>query len=131
APRPGGRATVHEAAATEGFERDCLIRLGAVLAPIGTSRPGRPCIAVELRGAGLPPVSRNVAFGDLVLLPLPAEGTVTLNATPERGFDLGAVKGRPLQAEVRGGVVGLIVAARGGQPLVLPAGGDAGIARLR
>src|SRR5436190_7142008 len=78
APQLGVLSTVHEAAATEVFERDCLIRLGAVLAPIGTSRPGRPCIAVELRGAGLPPVSRNVAFGDLVLLPLPAEGTVTL-----------------------------------------------------
>ena len=54
-----------------------------------------------------------------------------MTATPERGFDLGAGKGRPLQAEVRGGVVGLIVDARGRRPFTLPADRDDRIARLR
>ncbi len=131
APQLGVLSTVHEVAATEVFERDCLIRLGAVLAPIGTARPGQPCVAVELQPADGPPVSRKVAFGDLVLLPLPTEGTVRLTATPERGFDLGAGKGRTLQAEVRGGVVGLIVDARGRRPFVLPGGSEDRIRRLR
>jgi uncharacterized protein (TIGR01319 family) len=131
APQLGVLSTVHEVAATEVFERDCLIRLGAVLAPIGTARAGQPCVTVELRVTGQPPVNRKVAFGDLVLLPLPAEGTVDMTATPERGFDLGAGKGRPLQAAVLGGVVGLIVDARGRRPFALPAASAERIQRLR
>jgi len=47
-----------------------LTRLGAVLAPIGGGRPGQACVTVQLEAAGQPPVSRAVAFGDLVVLPL-------------------------------------------------------------
>jgi hypothetical protein len=72
-----------------------------------------------------------VAFGDVVLLPLPETGAVKLTATPERGFDLGAGKGRPLHAEVKGGVVGLIVDTRGRRPFQLPENRDERIDRLR
>ena len=72
-----------------------------------------------------------MAFGDLVLMPLPETGVVRLTATPERGFDLGAGKGRVLEAEVRGGVVGLIVDTRGRRPFVLPTGREERIERLR
>ena len=65
------------------------------------------------------------------MLPLPETGEVGLKATPERGFDLGAGKGRPFEARVRGGVVGLIVDARGRRPFTLPADRDERIARLR
>jgi len=131
APQLGVLSTVHETAAAEVFERDCLIRLGAVLAPIGTARPGHSCVTVELRPAAGAPVTRTVAFGDLALLPLPAEGSIRLRATPERGFDLGSGRGRAIEAEVRGGVVGLIVDARGRRPFTLPDDRDARIARLR
>ena len=131
APQLGVLSTVHEAAAAEVFERDCLIRLGAVLAPIGSAKQGQACVTVELTAPGQAPVSRKVAFGDLILLPLPSEGTVQLTATPERGFDLGLGKGKPLQSEVKGGTVGLIVDARGRRPFVLPAGRDERISRLR
>ncbi len=131
APQLGVLSTVHEEAAAQVFERDCLIRLGAVLAPVGTGKAGQPCISVELETPGGAPITRNVAFGDLVVLPLPETGEVRLQATPERGFDLGAGKGRPFTAQVRGGVVGLIVDARGRRPFVLPADRDQRIARLR
>ena len=88
-------------------------------------------MTVLLEGGGQELASRSVAFGDLVLLPLPTEGAVRMTATPERGFDLGAGKGRPLQAEIRGGVVGLIVDARGRRPFTLPSDRDERIARLR
>ena len=131
APQLGVLSTVHEAAAAEVFERDCLIRLGAVLAPIGSAKQGQACVTVELTAAGQAPVSRKVAFGELVILPLPAEGMIQLTATPERNFDLGLGKGRPLQAQVKGGTVGLIVDTRGRRPFVLPADRDERIARLR
>ncbi len=131
APQLGVLSTVHEAAAAEVFERDCLIRLGAVLAPIGSAKQGQACLTVELTAAGQAPVTRKVAFGELVILPLPVEGTIQLTATPERNFDLGQGKGRPLQAQVKGGTVGLIVDTRGRRPFVLPADRDERIARLR
>jgi hypothetical protein len=130
-PQLGVLAGVHEEAAAQVFERDCLIRLGAVLAPIGAGKPGQPCVTVEITVPGQPPVARSFPFGELALLPLPDAGRVRIDATPERGFDLGLGRGKPLHAQVRGGVVGLIVDTRGRQPFELPADPATRIARLR
>ena len=121
APQLGVLSSVHEQAATEVFERDCLIRLGAVLAPIGNARPGQPCVRVELVPPAGAPVSRAIACGELEIVPLPESGAVKLRATPERGFDLGAGKGRPIEAEVLGGR----------RPFTLPAEPAERIRRLR
>jgi uncharacterized protein (TIGR01319 family) len=131
APQLGVLSTVHEQAASQVFECDCLVRLGAVLAPIGAGKPGQPCVTIEVAAHGSAPVAKRVAFGELALVPLPELGTARLTAYPERGFDLGAGKGRPLEAEVTGGVVGLIVDARGRRPFVLPDEPQERIARLR
>ena len=106
-PQLGVLSTVHEEAATEVFEHDCLVRLGAVLAPIGTGRPGQACVTVEVSGPDMAPVSRRVPFGEMALLPLPpASATGRVSAVPERGFDLGAGRGRPVSAQIPGGVRG-------------------------
>jgi hypothetical protein len=131
APQLGVLSTVHERAAAEVFERDCLIRLGAVLAPIGSGKPGHACVTIELGAPGVPSVTHKVPFGELMVFPLPAEGVARLVAAPERGFDLGLGKGRALTAEVRGGVVGLIVDTRGRQPFALPEDAALRIERLR
>jgi hypothetical protein len=131
APQLGVLSTVHEAAAAEVFERDCLVRLGAVLAPIGTGRAGQPCVTVEVEAEGNPPVDRRVPFGELALLWLPENGKARVTAIPERGFDLGQGKGRPLTAQVHGGTVGLIVDTRGRRPFALPVSAAERIARLR
>ena len=131
APQLGVLSTVHEQAAAEVFERDCLVRLGSVLAPVGAGKPGQPCVTVEVTAPGLAPANRRIPFGELVRLPLPEEGHARLAAAPERGFDLGAGRGRPIDVEVHGGVVGLIVDTRGRQPFVLPADPSERIQRLR
>ena len=131
APQLGVLSTVHEEAATQVFERDCLVRLGAVLAPVGPGKPGQPCLEVRLEAQGLPPLERSVRFGELVVLPLPEEGGAKLRATPDRGLDLGPGKGRALTVEVRGGVVGLIVDCRGRRPFALPTVSATRIDRLR
>ena len=131
APQLGVLSTVHEAAAAQVFERDCLVRLGAVLAPLGAGKPGQPCLTVEVTASGRPPVDVRVPFGELRLLPLPPAGTCRVVAAPERGFDLGSGRGRPLEAEVHGGEVGLIVDTRGRRPFTLPADPAGRIALLR
>jgi uncharacterized protein (TIGR01319 family) len=130
-PQLGVLSTVHEEAASQVFERDCLIVLGACVAPVGTARAGQPCMTVELHEPGAAPVSRRVAFGEFVLLPTAAAGRVRLVATPERAFDLGAGKGKPVEREVRAGVVGVVLDARGRRPFALPEGERPRIEALR
>lgn len=131
APQLGVLSTVHEEAAAQVFERDCLIRLGAVLAPIGPGKAGQPCVTVTLEAPGTSPVERKVPYGELQLLPIPETGSFKLRARPERGFDLGAGKGQPIEKDVHGGVVGFVVDTRGRRPFSLPADANARIAKLR
>ena len=126
-PQLGVLSTVHPEAATQVFERDCLILLGACIAPVGAGRAGQACLAVQV-GENAPV---RVPFGELRLLPLPVDGRVSLTLTPERHFDVGAGKGKPLTRQVRGGVVGLVIDTRGRQPFELPADSAARIERLR
>ncbi|HLI49105.1 MAG TPA: glutamate mutase L [Chthonomonas sp.] len=118
-PQLGVLSTLHPEAATHVFQRDCLIYLGTCIAPIGVSREGEPCITVEWEDW-----KDIVPFGALRVYPLglnsagePEEQEITV--TPSRAFDLGAGRGRAVRRVVKGGVVGLIVDARG-RPLQLP-----------
>jgi uncharacterized protein (TIGR01319 family) len=130
-PQLGVLSTVHAEAATQVFERDCLIQLGACVAPVGAGRVGQPCMSVEVEPAGGPASSHAVAFGDLRLVAVPAGGRVRLRVSPERTFDAGAGRGKPVQTEVAAGVVGVVLDARGRQPFSLPADARARIDRLR
>jgi len=130
-PQLGVLSTVHEEAATQVFERDCLILLGTCVAPIGPGRAGEPCVTVEVKPEGGEATTRKFTAGELHLLPLPASGKVSVLATPERGFDMGAGKGRTVSRVVRGGVVGLAVDTRGRRPFVLPEKPAERIAKLR
>jgi uncharacterized protein (TIGR01319 family) len=129
-PQLGVLSTVHEAAATQVFERDCLVILGPCVAPIGNARPGSPCVTVEWAPESGASSRHQVAFGSLQCVPTAGERG-RLAATPERGFDLGAGKGKPVTRTVRAGVVGLVIDARGRRPFALPDDPSARIARLR
>ncbi len=131
APQLGVLSTVHEEAATQVFEADCLIRLGVVVAPVGGGKPGQSCLKIDVTGPSMTRIERSIPFGELVLLPLPAEGSARLVATPERGFDLGAGKGRAIDETIKGGVVGLIIDTRGRQPFAMPSDPAARIRQLR
>ncbi len=68
-PHLGVLAEVHERAALEVFERDCLIYLGTCVAPAGLGRAGRKCFSYEITGGGLNERG-EMAFGDMRLFPL-------------------------------------------------------------
>jgi uncharacterized protein (TIGR01319 family) len=126
-PQLGILSTLLPEAATQVFERDCLIRLGDCIAPVGTGREGAPCLTVTLEEAG---ESVSVSFGQLARLPLGPGATATATVTPAAGFDVGAGRGKPATFAVEGGTVGLIIDCRG-RPLALPADGAANIAKQR
>jgi hypothetical protein len=58
------------------------------------------------------------------LEPLGVGETAKLTVSPARGIDLGQGRGKTLEAEVHGGVVGVVFDARG-RPLVVPEKGRA------
>lgn len=118
-PQLGVLSQVVPEASLQVFERDCLVPLGACVAPVGTARPGQPVARIEITGTGLEAVDIDLSFGDLVRVDAPVGVTAHLRITPRRRFDCGAGPGREVEAEVPGGVVGILLDARG-RPLVLP-----------
>ena len=119
-PHLGVLSTVHPAAATEVFEKDCLVPLGAVIAPAGpVKRMGEEICRVEIN---LPEGTRNevIRAGELKLVPLEGGASAEVVAQPFRRFDCGEGPGRDVQRTVQGGTVGLILDGRG-RPIHLPA----------
>jgi uncharacterized protein (TIGR01319 family) len=122
-PHLGVLAEVHAQAAVEVFERDCLIYLGTCIAPKGLGKPGKRCFSYEIKGKTLNE-SGEMTFGEIKLLPLAPGETAMVKVEPARGFDVGAGPKKPIEREVKGGTVGLILDARG-RPLSLPEQRDA------
>jgi len=112
-PHLGVLSEVNPEAATEVFEKDCLIPLGTCLAPRGQGKRGARCF--DFRAGDQ---SGSIQVGEVRLLPLPAGQRVPLEATPAKGFDLGAGDGKTVKGEAVGGVVGLMLDGRG-RPLIL------------
>ena len=128
-PQLGVLAQVNPEAATHVFERDCLIHLGTSIVPIGTGNTGDECLIIEIRGEGISPMNENIQFGELRRYPLPFGEKATLKLQPSRRFDLGAGNGNPIETEVIGGVVGLVVDTRG-RPLEIPTDSELRVAQL-
>ncbi|MCH2660008.1 glutamate mutase L [bacterium] len=111
-PHLGVLSTVDEQAATEVFERDCLIYLGTCAAPVGEGKFGDVCAeyAVDLAGGRR---EGELRIGELVLLPLEDGETAQMSLRPGRRWDAGAGPGQAINAVVHGGAVGLVLDGRG------------------
>ncbi len=109
-------------AAREVFERDCIVRIGTAVCPVGTGRAGEPC--VTLRGSG---IEVSVPFGEIRVVPFTDAMGNEITVEPARAFDVGAGKGKAVTVRkfdlTRGnrdqttnlieGTVGIVVDARG------------------
>ena len=82
-PQLGVLAQVNEAAATQVFERDCLIHLGTCIAPVGVAPPGD--VGVTISGD----LTETVPFGELRLYPLGVGEKARVTIQPERRLDMG------------------------------------------
>jgi uncharacterized protein (TIGR01319 family) len=128
-PHLGVLSTVHADAATEVFEKDCLIRLGTCVTPIGKARRNTTSILeVELTMPDGSRKTESLKVGDLRCLELAPEDTVKAVLTPAKGFDIGEGPGIRVEKKLRGGVCGLVFDGRGRRPLVVPDVADARVA---
>jgi len=124
-PQLGILSEVMPEAALQVFNRDCLIKLGTAICPVGVCKEGQVACSITFKGE-----THEMVFGSIKVLPLGVGEKAQVEINPTRGFDAGAGKGRPHSVEVEGGVAGLIIDARG-RPLNLPAEDEKRIGRLK
>ena len=105
-------------AAIEVFEKDCLVRLGTCIAPVGKIKPNMTVLTAEFILPGGKSEHHELKAGELLRIKVPYE-PVKATLRPGRGLDIGAGKGETIETTVFGGVVGLLLDGRG-RPFILP-----------
>ena len=110
-PQLGVLSTLHEQAALEVFHKDCLIKLGSCICPIGQYKKNQELFSYI--------ISREnnkyegvIKSGDLILLALPNE-EYDCTLIPNANVDLGFGKGNEFEGVVYGGEVGVVLDGRG------------------
>jgi uncharacterized protein (TIGR01319 family) len=113
-PQLGVLSSFHKEAATQVFDKDCMVHLGTCVAPIGPLKaPGKPCVTITGTLPDGRSLNETIAQDELRLFPLALGEEAKLNFEPAKGFDLGAGPGKAVTQTVTGGVVGLVIDTRG------------------
>ena len=115
-------------AALEVFNKDCLIRLGTCVAPVGKANSGDEILSVSLEMSDGSEKQIILHQGELLAIPAEYE---PINATlsPAKGMDVGAGKNEEINTALYGGVIGLVFDGRG-RPFNLPTENDKRISSL-
>lgn len=134
-PQLGVLSTVQKQAATEVFNKDCLIHLGCCVAPAGEVKKPGPLMNYKIALPDGKVEAGTLEFGKMKLIPLGLdEKGIPLRAKAEleplRGLDLGHGRGNKIETELTGGVVGIILDGRG-RPYVLPEDDKIRVEKLR
>ena len=111
-PHLGVLAQISEKAALDVFYHDCLVRLGTCLAPKGLAKEGQLAMEWEVTTPDGKKEAGQLRFGDILHVPLDSP-KAKLVARPASGFDMGSGPGNKVEAEIEGGVVGLVLDGRG------------------
>jgi uncharacterized protein (TIGR01319 family) len=119
-PQLGVLSEVLPQAATEVFDKDCLIRLGMCIAPSGVIKKTDILATIVMERADGTTEEHQIRQGAMAVLPLGVGERVKSVITPARGLDVGAGPGAVWTGELEGGVVGLVLDGRGRQPFELP-----------
>ena len=121
-PHLGVLSTVYQEAAWQIFDKDCLVRLGTVVAPVGHAVEGEPVMDVRLEMPSDEAKEVSVKYGEITRVSIPEKMSVEATITPHKSFDVGEGRGKKLETTIEGGVEGLLLDARG-RPLSLPEAG--------
>jgi hypothetical protein len=119
----GAVAGIKPLLAASALEAGSLVSLGTVISPVGQGRPGEVTMRVRIHYTNGSELNVEAHYGEIEIWPLLAGERATLEIRPSRRFDIGMGPGEGGKVEVLGGLLGLVVDARG-RPLVLPKNGD-------
>ncbi len=110
----GAVALVNPMAAAQVVEKDALLSLGTVVAPVGVAKEGEIALTFKIEYEDGRSLEVEVPYGSLEVIPLPAGQTANLELRPTRRFDVGlGAKGQAGMTKVEGGLGGIIIDARG------------------
>ena len=105
-------------AALEVFHKDCLIRLGTCITPIGRSKPGEVVLTAKISMPDGSTMEQQLLKDQILKVDAPYEAMNTV-LTPSKNTDIGAGIGQEIRTEIFGGTVGLIFDGRD-RPINIP-----------
>ncbi|MGB8656872.1 MAG: glutamate mutase L [Candidatus Zixiibacteriota bacterium] len=135
-PQLGVLSTVHPKAATQVFDKDCLIHLGTCIAPVGESKDEKDILSYKFTMPDGKTLEGSVKYGEMRRIPLGLDEKTGIPLTckaelnPHRGFDVGGGKGNKVETTIHGGVTGIIMDCRG-RPFNLPTDPKVRVAKLK
>ncbi|HEU5381412.1 MAG TPA: glutamate mutase L [Ktedonobacteraceae bacterium] len=112
----GAVATMAPVAAVQVNENDAVMhRLGTCVVPFGDLPSGQPAIRVDVEYSNGRKVSADVMSGSIEVIPLQVNEQALLSLYPAPTVDVGLGPGERARAaeEIDGGLVGLVIDARG------------------
>jgi hypothetical protein len=134
-PQLGVLSAVHPKAATQVFDKDCLIHLGTCIAPVGESsarggpayggKEERDILDYKFTMPDGKTVEGSIKYREMRRIPLGLDEKTGIPLTckaelnPHRGFDIGGGRGNKVETTIHGGVTGIIMDCRG-RPFYLP-----------
>jgi uncharacterized protein (TIGR01319 family) len=135
-PQLGVLSEVHAKAATEVFNKDCLIHLGSCVGPAGEGvKKGHEMMEYKIELPDGQTETGKIMYGQMKLIKLgfkddgtPATARASLK--PARHLNLGRGRGNTVNTELSGGVVGIILDGRG-RPFDLPEDAETRVAKLK
>ena len=116
-------------AALEVFEKDCLIRLGTCIAPVGKLSGSEIPLQVNLEFKNGEKKDIEVRYGELIRIEAEYE-EIKAVLTPAKGVDVGAGDGEQISTTIFGGQVGIVFDGRG-RPLEIDAPSSKRISNLK
>jgi len=122
-PHLGVLSTVYPKIAWNIFDKDCLVRLGSVIAPVGTAKQGEHVVNITLVMPNNIIFEKEIQFGEIIRVPLPEGLKAKAVISPESNFNIGNGPGMKLETTIEGGVVGVVIDVRG-RPLILSENSD-------
>jgi hypothetical protein len=118
-PLLGAAAEFNQLMPVQVLESGAFLSLGTIVSVISPASHGLPAVRARLTYEDGSDANVEVKFGGLEILPLAMGQTARLSLQPMQRSDIGNGPGRSATVQVAGGVMGVVIDARG-RPLSLP-----------
>ena len=116
-------------AALEVFHKDCLIRLGTCITPVGRSKAGDVVMTAELEMPDGEKIEQQLVKAQIIKINAPYEPISAL-LKPAKNMDIGAGAGEEVKTDIYGGTVGIIFDCRD-RPINIPSDPEKRLESLR
>ena len=95
------------------LDSNTLLDSGWIVVADGQADLGKAVLRITLEVSGEPADNREIKFGDLVLIQLAPGKVANMTLQPAPNFDVGKGPGQQAKHRISGGVLGLLIDARG------------------